>query len=307
MDIQQTLLRVWLPLQSLFVGLLTVACGVFLAQITWVFLNPAQPVQAERVQPAAVSGAQAGTNWSQVARSISSREFFGSVIIEESEPEAVEQVDAPETSLNLKLQAIIAQGEGSGFAVIGQRSGAGKVFGVGDDLFGQAELSAVYGDRVIINRNGSLETLRYEKLSSSILQSVDQQTAAVNDEPAESFQEALAQANANVASGGDLATSVRGMVDYVSTRANEDPEAFIQEMGLQVTDGGYQVTRRARQLQMVGLRPGDIVTSVNDQPVGNVQSDQALLNQVLQTGGELKIQIRRGSRSFTIYQSIPTY
>ena len=106
---------------------------------------------------------------------------------------------------------------------------------------------------------------------------------------------------------GDLATSVRGMVDYVSQRANEDPEAFIQEMGLQATDGGYQVTRRARQLQMVGLRPGDVVTAVNDQPVGNVQSDQALLNQVLQTGGELKLQIRRGSRSFTIYQSIPTY
>jgi general secretion pathway protein C len=58
---------------------------------------------------------------------------------------------------------------------------------------------------------------------------------------------------------------------------------------------------------MVGLRPGDIVTSVNDQPVGNIQSDQMLLNQVLQTGGELKIQIRRGSRSFTIYQSIPTF
>ena len=129
----------------------------------------------------------------------------------------------------------------------------------------------------------------------------------VDNSSAETFQEALTQANSAVANGGDLQSQVQGMVDYVTRRANEDPEGFVQEMGLEPTDGGYQVTRRARQLQMVGLRPGDVVTSVNDMQVGNIQTDQVMLNQILQTGGELKIQIRRGSRSFTIYQSIPSY
>ena len=104
MDVQQQLLKVWLPLQSLFVGLMTAACGIFLAQITWIFLNPAQPVQAERIQPAsASSSAQAGTNWAQVARTIAAREYFGDVIVQDDEPEPVEQVEAPETNLNLKL------------------------------------------------------------------------------------------------------------------------------------------------------------------------------------------------------------
>lgn len=307
MDIQAQLQKFWPPLQSLLVGLATVVSGIWLAQITWMILDPPSDVVVPRISPAASNAADAGIDWQQVGADVAQREYFGDVIIEAAEePEAV--VDAPETKLNLTLQAVMASGDGNGFAVIGERSGTGKVFGLGDDLFGQASLSAVYGDRVIIDRRGQLETLRYEELSSSLLQSVSNSSSSAGGaDTADSFQEALSQANAQVANGGDLASSVQGMVNYVTQRANEDPEAFVQEMGLEATSEGYQVTRRARQLQMVGLRPGDIVTSVNDQPVGNVQSDQVLLNQILQTGGELKIQIRRGSRSFTIYQSIPTF
>jgi len=306
MEYKAQMLKYWLPAQKWLVGVLVVVCGILLAQVTWVFLSPATEVVAPRIAAASNKQADGGENWMQVSREVASREFFGDVIIESAEPTAKE-VDAPETKLNLQLQAVMAQGDGLGFAVISQRSGTGKVFGLGDDLFGDATLTNVFGDRVIIDRRGQLETLRYERQdSNSILQTVEP-TRSADAKPSDTFQEALAQANSEVANGGDLQSQVQGMVDYVTRRANEDPEGFVQEMGLQPTADGYQVTRRARQLQMVGLRPGDIVTSVNDMQVGNVQSDQALLNQILQTGGELKIQIRRGSRSFTIYQSIPTY
>ncbi|EAR09496.1 type II secretion system protein N [Reinekea blandensis] len=307
MELYSQLQKIWPPMQSLLVGLATILCGVWLAQITWMILDPQPELAAPTIRPASSTSSNAGTNWQQLGSQLSQREFFGDVVVEAAE-EPTEVVDAPETNLNLTLQAVMATGEGRGFAVIGERSGSGKVFGVGDDLFGQAALQAVYGDRVIIDRRGQLETLRYEELSSSLLQSVsNSRDDVIQTDSADSFQEALSQANEQVARGGDLASSVQGMVNYVTQRANEDPAAFVQEMGLEATSEGYQVTRRARQLQMVGLRPGDIVTSVNDQPVGNIQSDQALLNQILQTGGELKIQIRRGSRSFTIYQSIPTF
>lgn len=306
MDIRFQMIKYWSPIQSLLVGLATVVCGIWLAQITWMFLDPASEVVAPKVSRTDATALQSGVNWQQISADIARREFFGEVNVEADDTPEV-SVEAPETNLNFTLQAVMAQGEGAGFAVIGQRSSNGDVFAVGDDLFGQATLSAVYGDRVIIDRRGQLETLRYEKLSSAVLQSVNNDNPVTTETTADSFQEALSQANAEVAGGGTLAASVQGMVSYVTQRANEDPEAFVQEMGLEPTAEGYQVTRRARQLQMIGLRPGDIVTTVNDQPVGNIQSDQALLNQVLQTGGELKIQIRRGSRSFTIYQTIPTF
>jgi general secretion pathway protein C len=298
-------LSIWLKAQRYIIYLMIILSAILCAQLTWLLLAPSTQVNVPRILPAVpTSNSSQGVNWAEVGSQAASREFFGSVVVETEEE--VDEIEAPETKLNLTLHAVMAQGEGQGFAIIGEGNGAGKVFTVTEDMFGQASLSKVFGDRVILDRNGQLETLRYEKIiSSGLMQPV--QSVESNDGSSDSFQEALQQANRAVASGGDLQSQVQGMVTYVQERANADPEAFINEMGLLPTEGGYQVTRQARQLQMVGLRPGDIVTAVNDSPVGNIQSDQVLLNQFLQTGGELKIQIRRGSRSFTIYQSIPTF
>ena len=302
MDIKDQLLRYWLPLQTALVMLATIGCGLMLAQVSWFFLDPAAEVKAPKISASGARANDNGTNWVQAARTIANREFFGEVVVEEVAP--VEQVEAPETKLAFTLQAIIAQGEGTGYAVIAQRGDNGKVFGVGEDLYGQAILSAVYGDRVIIDRRGQLETLRYEKIDSSV---VLQTVGRSDEDDGENLKEVLSRANSEAANGGDVSSQVQSVMTYVSQKANEDPEAFIKEMGLEATNGGYQVTRRARQLQMVGLRPGDIVTAVNDSPVGNVASDQVLLNNIMQSGGEVKIQIKRGTRSFTIYQSIPTF
>lgn len=310
MDLNLQVLKYWPALQKAIVAALTLCCGVWLAQITWFFLAEAPQVQVEQIQPAN-SQAKSGVDWASVSSQVANREFFGEVVIEVVEEAPVENVEAPETSLSFTLQAVMALGEGTGFAVISERGSNSEVFGVGDDLFGKAQLSGVFGDRVIIDRRGQLETLRYERVESTALQPVEFEEPVDYNQGdltnASTFQDAISQANSAVSNGADVQSQVRGVVDYVSRRANENPEAFVQEMGLQPTQGGYQVTRNARQLQMVGLRPGDIVTSVNDIQVGNIQADQTLLNQILQTGGELKIQIRRGSRSFTIYQSIPSF
>lgn len=304
MDYKAQFIRFWPATQFWLVALGVVLLAVMASRLTWQIVAPDQTVITSRVEP--VANGQAGNSqisWAAQGREIAAREFFGEVIIEAAAPEPV-AVEAPETSLNLTLQAIMATGSGQGFAIISQRSGAGEVFNVGDDLFGQATLESVFADRVIINRRGQLETLSYEELESSgLLQAANNETQSSNNES--SFREVVAQTNRAVADGEDFNTQVQVMMDYVSQRANEDPEAFLEEVGLRPTEEGYQVTRTARQLQMVGLRPGDVVTAVNDMPVGNVQSDQALLNQMVQSGGQVKIQIRRGSRSFTIYQDLP--
>lgn len=295
--------QIWLPLQRWVVVILIALSAVFSAQLTWLWLQPAPTVTAPRIQPANLNTGNGSVNPEQLGATLAERHLFGQFeAVAEAEPER--PVEAPETRLNMTLQAVLSRGtDGNGFAIISRGGGQASAFSVGDDIFNQATLSAVYSDRVILDRNGQLETLRYErKETSELLQ--------VNDEPIEdasSFGETIDQAQQRVDRGEDVQAQVEQMVSYVQQRANSDPEGLLNEVGLEATGSGYQVTQNARQLAMAGLRPGDVVTAVNDQPVGNIGQDQALLNQILQTGGELKIQIQRGSRSFTIYQSIPRF
>lgn len=295
--------QLWLPLQRWVVVILVAASAVYSARLTWLWLEPAPTVTAPRIQPATVTTSGRSGNPEQLGALLAERHLFGQ--FEAVAPEAPEQpTEAPETRLNMTLQAVLARGsDGSGFAIISRGGGQSSAFSVGDDIFNQATLSAVYSDRVIIDRDGQLETLRYERRGSSDL-------LQANNEPSgtdRSFSESIDQAQQQVERGEDVQAQVEQMVSYVQQRANSDPQGLLNEVGLEATGSGYQVTQNARQLAMAGLRPGDVVTAVNDQAVGNIGQDQALLNQVLQTGGELKIQIQRGSRSFTIYQSIPRF
>src|SRR5215472_8197747 len=68
--------------------------------------------------------------------------------------------DAPQTSMPLVLTGIIAGNDPqNGLAILGQSAQTAKVQAVGDSVPGGARLHSVYADRVIIDRNGQLESL----------------------------------------------------------------------------------------------------------------------------------------------------
>ena len=75
--------------------------------------------------------------------------------------------DAPRTTMALALTATLAAHDRStgqilpnrGLAILGPNAGPENVYGVGDNVPGGARLHAVYDDRVLLDRNGSLESL----------------------------------------------------------------------------------------------------------------------------------------------------
>jgi general secretion pathway protein C len=68
--------------------------------------------------------------------------------------------DAPNTSMPLTLAGVIADPDpAKGVAIIGENAAAGKLYSVGGAIPGGAHLHAVYPDRVLLERNGGLETL----------------------------------------------------------------------------------------------------------------------------------------------------
>lgn len=298
----------WTPWQNMalkaqpwLVWILIAVSAVLSARLTWTLVDGPAPVVVPRIAAATASTSNASSDLEALGRQLAEKALFGTYVAEQ-ETVVAAPVDAPDTQLRLVLQAVVARGnEGQGFAVIAQRNGQSDAFSVGDTVFGQAELAAVYGDRVLLNRNGQMETLRYERSDANgTLQPLDR-----NESGSAQLQGGTVSQVAN--QSATVQQQVEQMVSYVRERAASDPQGLLNEVGLEASESGYRVTRRARQLQMAGLRPGDIVTAVNDNPVGNLAQDQALLNQILQSGGELKIAIQRGSRTFTIYQSIPTF
>ena len=75
-------------------------------------------------------------------------------------PAAVDDAGAPQTNMPLVLTGTIAVADPkNGAAIIGTSASNAKIYPVGERVPGNARVHAVYVDRVLLERNGSLEAL----------------------------------------------------------------------------------------------------------------------------------------------------
>ncbi len=92
------------------------------------------------------------------ANDISERNFFG--LASDKPTVAIESL--PETQLKLVLRgAFAAANEDEAGAIIEDERKVAEQYNIGDELPGNATLNAVYADRVVLARNGLLETLYF--------------------------------------------------------------------------------------------------------------------------------------------------
>jgi general secretion pathway protein C len=141
-------------------AVLVVTIAYQLAGITWSLVPGAPPTLAPRTT--ASKPAEQPTDLSKLTNS----HLFGEARAEAAP--VVEAVDAPDTSLSLSLSGILAGGP-KGQAIIAANRGQEKTYHVGDsvDNADGATLYSVEPDRVLLNRNGKLETLRLPQQLSS--------------------------------------------------------------------------------------------------------------------------------------------
>lgn len=289
-------------------GNLVVAAGVVLvaltgwtlARLVWLVVDgPEHPVAAPQPVVAGISRP------AYTPESARSWRLFGdaAVVPAQVDPGA----DAPDTRLSLQLLGTFSTGdEKRAGAVIAERGGDGELYRVGAAVPGGATLEKVEADRVLLRRRGQLETLRFEVVAL---------TSSGADEtgvPA-----------ASEAGGTDMATGFRRLRDRMSqpqpqpsgstggadlvNRLQEDlqsnPQGVLDELGLASagSGGGYVVGSgaNAEVMRGMGLRPGDVILSVNGSPLGDVGRDSQLVDQV-KASGEARVEIRRGSQTFTV-------
>jgi general secretion pathway protein C len=136
---------------------LVIAIAYQLSTITWTLVPGSAPavtlaVRGEKTASLAIDSSL-----------LTDSHLFG----EPSAPTAVAVpavIDAPDTTLRLTLTGILANENGAnGFATISSTQDGGRNYEVGQSIDGTdgATLHAIFDDRVVLNRNGELETLRF--------------------------------------------------------------------------------------------------------------------------------------------------
>ena len=173
-------------------------------------------------------------------------------------PPPVDDANAPQTNMPLVLTGIIAAGNPkAGLAIIGTAATNAKIYPVGDRVPGNARVHAVYADRVLLERNGTIEALMLpHKFSAGSAPP----TAAMGPSPMDRMQRAL--------------SNEPGLISDVLR-----PQPVFADGKLH----GYRVYpgRDVRAFAALGLRNGDLVLAIN----GTALDDPARGNDIFSSLG----------------------
>ncbi len=94
--------------------------------------------------------------------------------------------------------------------------------------------------------------------------------------------------------------------DYIALwrrRIIANPAQVLEQIGLEATENGYRIAEQHDSgVALAGLRAGDLVRTVNGQPVGDVDSDRRLFDEVA-ASGLARLEIERDGE--TIVMSFP--
>lgn len=267
--------------------LLVVWLAWLLAGLSWLLFP--EPENAPLAQPR--SGGAAPIERRQPVideQQIASWHIFGEAGADKAEVQPT-TVDAPDTSLKLTLRGVFASEDpNEARAIIGDPRGEEKHYKVGDPLPGNARLTEIHPDRIILERNGSYETLRLPRDLTTA-----QGGGARGAQPVASADRASAFNRYR----NEVRQNPSSFLNYVRATPARDNGRFI---GFRLQPG-----RERGALKDLGLKPGDIVTSINgvviDSPAKGMQAMQALGN-----GDRVSVTLLRNGQETALNLVLPS-
>ena len=200
-------------------------------------------------------------------------------------------VDAPPSKLNLKLHGIYATDDDSGAVIIADGSGKEEVYQVDDNLPGGARLVSIHTDYVIIERNQQMEKLVLPEEPSAF--TLSDETPAPPSEP-EPITESSASDLGELRQ--ELIKNPTSLGKLVSLSPSMDSNGQLE---------GYKIYPKGNQplFDELGLKPGDVVTSINGTPLNNSRESLAAMQQLM-NATELNLTVLRNGETLDINQSL---
>ena len=286
-----------------FVALLTLALAYTLAQLTWRLLAPPPAPELLATGSEKARPVRAAPRADHAARIVNAH-LFGKA--ESANPVAAAPAEVPETRLNLTLRGVLAAPGDQAFALIASGSGPESLYQVGDPLPGGARLKEVLADRVVLERNGQLETLKLPREEMPGFAASPADTPAVF--PATSPRRPRVPASA----AAIRERAVSRTLARLKQTALRNPQALarlisatpVEEEGRLL---GYRVNPGSnhRLFSQLGLQPGDVVTAVNGIALSDPNDVLSVL-QVLHDADQISITVQRNGSETTLTHRIGT-
>lgn len=274
----EAVLRRWAgPLQhaapSIVSILLILLLAWLLADLTWAFIP-------RRDQPAAYAPPPAVAAHQQVdAGRVAERHLFGAAAVSGAQ-------DAPDTTLALTLHGIVAGHSPADSRALIVANGDEEPYAVGASVPGGAVIRAIYPDRVLLESGGRVEALRLPKDDTA-----GGINAAANSPPLLAPPPGMAAQPQNL---GQLRQQIVNNPERLMDAVRAMP---VLEQG-KLT--GYRIypAGNPSMFNQLGLKPGDVVTSVNGIPLTDPAQSMRILSSV-KTSEQVSITLLRNGQPMT--------
>jgi general secretion pathway protein C len=212
---------------------------------------------------------------------------------------------APATTLSLILRGTVADRDPrAGIAVISDPDNGERALRVGEEVAPGARLAGVYADHVVLEHEGSEETLKLPRdrnLAPADVLRPTPVTVTGHDAPAGAMRAGTPAVRA-VAS----AVAVPGDGQPTIADLRSHPEELMRRVQVvPVLDGGKLAGVRlsagadAALIGRIGLRPGDVITAVNGLPIDSFARGQQILSS-LGNAGSARVTVLRDGKSADI-------
>lgn len=275
------------PLDSslrLLVIVLVAITAILLGRLTWTVVEPQSVLPSPVPVPLTMSnGAAVGARggFAEVA----GLSVFGSAA---GKPRNA-ALNAPDTSLSWVLKGVLTDPDPArSAAILAPQGQPEKAYRVGADLPGNVRLEQVLADRVILARDGKLETLRLQRASLAASRAPARRAAA------------LPQVDPNLTLAADGGVARIDREEWMN-----NPQRFMEVVSATpvLIDGamyGLEVSpaRNAREFEAAGLQPGDVVTAVEGTPVAEINDYRDILQTL--TGNTVSLSLDRNGEPMTI-------
>jgi general secretion pathway protein C len=275
------------PLDSslrLLVIVLVAITAILLGRLTWTVVEPQSVLPTPAPSPLTISNGSVGGARGGFAE-VAGLSIFGSAAGKQRNA----ALNAPDTSLSWILKGVLTDPDPErSTAILAPQGQAEKAYRVGASLPGNVRLEQVLADRVILARDGKLETLRLQRASLASSKTPSRRAAA------------LPQVDPNLTIAADGGVARIDREEWMN-----DPQRFMEVVSATpvLIDGamyGLEVSpaRNAREFEAAGLQPGDVVTAVEGTPVAEINDYRDILQTL--TGSTVSLSLDRNGEPMTI-------